>query len=606
VEGLVTRKTIVRRSIAIAIASLVVVGLAPSASSVAPRFERPIIRLDEGDTAGATVLPAHAPVPATSTGIGPGSQIWIDRPDGSFICTANFIWTKTTTTKPTKPNGKPDKKKPPVTTKTLYLGAAGHCFLPAETTATHGPGADFDPALATVRVCVDTCELGGQGGPLLGTFLPLGPVAYARQTLRGVDVSNDFGIVEIPSSAADLVRPQMPVWQGPSSVQDVTVGGGVCLYGNAAGFGEIFLTKARAGIGGGLGGNDRYWKAYIPSFQGDSGSALVTCDPDDDGLHGRGAAGILTHIAIFPETGIVGTTTSRAVEMTSQDAGIDLELMLEDGTEVTPPALEPLPPQQPITPNEAVHPVGVGGSYTWSAGPFDRQAPPEAIFEGEACSGTEPASEFCDYEFVDLDVPAGGAELTVTVSTEDAEADDFDLFVYDPAGDLVDSAATSGTPPEVVSAVVTQPGTYTIGVDPYGVTAASYSGLVELKPKTEEPPVSDGEISLGGSYSWTGDPPVDANLLFTCAELVSGFCDNELIQVNVPDGGATLVVDISADVAGDDFDLCVYTPNGTQNCVSEAGDEHFELPVTLSGVHRVGVKSFLAPSGGYGGVASLR
>lgn len=592
----------IRSSSIVALLALALGAVAPSASAATPKgpdFVRPIVRVDDRST--ATVLPLHAPVPANSTGIGPGSQILIDRPDGSFLCTANFIWTKTDTTQTRKRNGKPNKKAPPTVTKTLYLGAAGHCFLPTDKASTHGPDADFDPALATVSVCVADCEGGGQVGAILGTFAPLGPVRYARQTKGGVDVSNDFGIVEIPSSIPrDSIRPSVPVWEGPSSVEDVSEGGGVCVYGNAAGLGEIFLTKARAGIGTGLGSNGRYWKAILPSFQGDSGSALVTCGPDDSGLHGFGAAGILTHIS---GEGIVGTTTSRAVEMTKDDAGIAMQLMLEDGTEVTPP---PPPAATALTPNEEVHPVAMGGSYGWEAGPFNRLAPPEAFFFGEECSGTEPASDHCDYEFVDLAVPAGGALLTVTVSTEDATGDDFDLFVYDPDGELVGSKAAAGTPPEVVSEVVLDPGVYTIGVDPFDATDASYSGLVELDERPPpEPEVFDGEASPGAPYSWTGTPPLPVNPLFTCAEPVNAFCDDELVKVHVPSGGGTLAVDVAADAVGDDFDLCIYPPNGGQFCSSEAGDEHFQLPVTLTGVYRVGVKSFLAPQGGYSGVAAI-
>ncbi len=588
--------------------ALVMVALPSQAATVGgpskPAFQRPIIRIDDAALAPVTV-PVHAPVPASSTGIGPGSQIMIQRPDGGFICTANFIWTKTDVTQLTKRNGKLDRRVAAVVTKTKYLGAAGHCFLPVGRTSTHGTDADFDPSQARVSVCVDGCEFGDQIGPILGTFVDLGPVAHARQTKRGIDPGNDFGIVEIPQERWNLIREEVPVWEGPSSVSDVTLGGGVCLYGNGIAFGEAFPTKARAGIGQGLDETQRWWKAEVPSAQGDSGSALVTCGSDEDGLHGRGAAGILTHISPA-NAAIIGTTTSRAVEMVKQDAGIDLQLVLEDGSEVTPPPLEPLPEPVPVTPNESVHPVGLGGNHAWSAGPFTRQAPADATFFGDDCSGVEPASEHCDYEFVGLTVPDGGATLEVTVSTADATGDDFDLFVFGPEGDVVDTSLSSGTPPEVVSANVARSGTYTIAVDPFGVTDATYSGVVALEPPPP-PPVDefDGEVSPGGSYSWTGAPPAPANPAFTCADPANAFCDDERVKVNVPAGGAVLTIDVRADVAGDDFDVCVYDTLGAQTCASEAGDEHLVLPVTTSGVYRVGTKAFLAPSGGYSATASL-
>jgi hypothetical protein len=578
----------------------------PSSASALPEKERlspAIVRLEDGHP-DVNMLPAHLPVPATSTGIGPGSQLLMDRPDGSFVCTANFIWTKTTTTYPSKKNGKPDGKHP-IVTKTTYLGAAGHCFLPEGKVSTHGQGADYDPGLTAVSVCVNACEFGGQGGPVFGDFLPLGPVAFARQTKRGEAFGNDFGIVEIPSTVPkSQLRPQVPVWEGPSGIEDVSLGGQVCLYGNATVFGEVFPTKARSGIGEGIDPTGHAWKAFIPSAPGDSGSALVTCGDDGSGLHGFGAAGILTHIGGTQETArIVGTTTARAAEMTEQDTGMDLRLMLEDGTEVDTPTLAPVPEPAPITP-DVVHPVDVGGSYSWTAGPFTRTAPPESVFFGDDCSGVEPASEHCDYEFVRLNVPAGGASLQATVSTDDVNAD-FDLFVFKPDGDLLDSSLSAGTPPEVVTAVVTEAGTYTIAVDPYDASGASYAGAVELSPPPPPPAeVFDGEISMGSSYSWSGDPVLDANPGFTCADPVNAFCDDELIKVNVPTGGAMLTVDITADIAGDDFDLCVYSPSGTQTCVSETGNEHLELPVAATGIYRVGVKAFLA-TGTYSGSATL-
>jgi hypothetical protein len=113
---------------------------------------------------------------------------------------------------------------------------------------------------------------------------------------------------------------------------------------------------------------------------------------------------------------------------------------------------------------------------------------------------------------------------------------------------------------------------------------------------------------LGGApYTWTGDPPGDANPLFSCASGVDVLCDNEFVKVNVPAGGATLVIDVNADTDGDDFDFCLYTPLNAQTCYGEllTGDDHVEIPVTEAGVYRVGVKANLA-LGTYSAAAALR
>lgn len=565
--------------------------LVPTTAQSAPSkkhsdLRRPIIRVH--NRSDATVIPAHAPIPAGSTGIGPGSQILIDRPDGSFLCSTNFVWTKTPTT--------------PTAKKTMYIGAAGHCFVPEGLTSTHGPDADFDRRLASVSVCVELCEFGGQLGAVFGTFAQLGPVAYARQTKSGVDVSNDFGIVGIPKSLVRLVRPSVPVWEGPSRIRNVVDRKGVCLYGNAAGFGEVFLTKARAGVGGGLDDDNRSWKAQIASFQGDSGTALVTCDPDGSGLHGVGAAGILTHIS-GGQAAIVGTTVPRAAEMVREDLDVGLRLMLANGKEVSPPA----PPRRAtIRPDEPVHPVRIGGGYSWSAGPFDRVAPPETFIFGEACSGTKPKSSHCDYEFVRLNIPDGGATMNLRISTADPE-NDFDVFVYGPDGVLVGDAAAAGTPPERVSAVVYEAGVYTIAVDPYAVSNAKYAGRIELKPPPPPPPPPpfDGTLAKGGRYKWTGDPPGDASP-FTCADGVSELCDNEFIKIDVPTSTSKLVVDITPKTDEHRFGVCVYPPTGAQHCTGLTADPHIEIPVKLDGVYRVGVKALFAPGGTFSGVAVLK
>lgn len=264
-----------------------------------------------------TVIPAHLVTPAMAQNIGPGSHLLITIPgEGTFGCTANFVWAGGTT---------------------RYLGAAGHCFVPAGFTATHGPGADYDASGVVVRVCVSNCSFGGETGFILtGDLVQLGSVAYARQTASGGDIGNDFGVVTIPTALAPLIRASMPVFGGPTGVDTIEPAEPVCHYGNGVIVGETFLTMARVGIGGGS--ESTYWMGDLAAAPGDSGSAVVTCDSDGTGFHGRGAAGILTHLSVqvcpcdvgsltFYQGFVFGTTTARAIEM-AQEAGLSLSVVL--------------------------------------------------------------------------------------------------------------------------------------------------------------------------------------------------------------------------------------------------------------------------------------
>ena len=244
---------------------------------------------------------AGAPTPDAGDGIGPGSYLLVERSDGTFICTANYVWTDTSAT-------------------TSYLGAAGHCFLPADP-VTGEPEDDVEAGsnqwVQRVQVCVSGCAFGGQLGAVFsGELQDLGEVVYARQVTGDADVGHDFGIVTIPTDLLGLVRPAMPVWGGPTGVD--TIGAQVCHYGNAAVLGETFPTKARTGLG--LFEEDGAWFAATPSFQGDSGSAVNNCD----GVTGTTAVGILTHLTL---AGVAGTTVARAIEMVQADLGVTLSVV---------------------------------------------------------------------------------------------------------------------------------------------------------------------------------------------------------------------------------------------------------------------------------------
>jgi hypothetical protein len=259
-----------------------------------------------------TAIPVELITPEAAGNIGPGSAIVITIPDeGRFGCTANFVWAS---------GGK------------RYLGSAGHCFLPRDRTATHGPGADYDASGVVVQVCVENCEGNFRTNLLTGTWVRLDGVAYARQEFDGDAVGHDFGVVEIPRSFRDLIRLSMPVWGGPTGVQTLELGDYACHYGHGLGVGEVFLTKARIGIGGGS--DEDAWMGDFAGSFGDSGSGLEGCVNDGLGSYqGTGAIGVLTHLGIALDEStaehgtIFGTTIARAVEM-GREAGLRLSLLL--------------------------------------------------------------------------------------------------------------------------------------------------------------------------------------------------------------------------------------------------------------------------------------
>jgi hypothetical protein len=257
--------------------------------------------LDLTTTLSALSLPAQA------SGIGPGSHLLIEMDGGLFGCTASYVW---------ESGG------------SLLLGAAGHCFLPGDATATHGPGADHDPADTTVSVCVADCSFGGQlGFVITGELVELGAVRYARQASAGGDqIGFDFGVVEIPSSLHGLVRTSMPVFGGPDQAGTLSPGDQVCHYGAGVAVGEIWPTMGRTGVG--LLADDEAWFAATAAAPGDSGSALQTCALGADGITGVAAVGTLTHLSSL---GVAGTTNARSVALARDDARLSISLVLGSG-----------------------------------------------------------------------------------------------------------------------------------------------------------------------------------------------------------------------------------------------------------------------------------
>jgi hypothetical protein len=298
------RDDVTRRSVLKASAAAAGIGLAGTASAsedggLAGAEQIPCVDVTDAREEDLEAVDAASVAPETSSGIGPGSFLLISRGGATAGCTANFVWDD---------GGD------------VYLGAAGHCFLPGDTPASKSAGGSFDATNQTVEVCID-CAFGGAtglNGITGGRLVELGEVIYARQSEDGVGPGSDFGLVRIPEAARDLIDPTMPKFGGPSEAGTLEAGETACHYGNAVAFGETFLTKGRSGAG--LGSTDDVWRAATASAPGDSGAAVQTCNPSLTGLQGAQAVGALTHLTT---NGVAGTTMSRAEEMAAE-AGLDI------------------------------------------------------------------------------------------------------------------------------------------------------------------------------------------------------------------------------------------------------------------------------------------
>jgi hypothetical protein len=307
------------------------------------------------DVVDLTTVSASEPLPDQATGIQPGSQMFIEYPDGTTAgCTANFIWRDTSgpgdgdsedsedsedPADPDDPNdrglsaedGGSDDAGGPAGSDDLYIGAAGHCFIDGDATADDNAGGPdektYDVSKLTVKVCKD-CNVGGLTGLAVprGEVYELGEVEYARQVrpaedgTEGDEVGHDFGVVRIPDELRPAVDPSMPQFGGPIDVQDGAVPAGetVAQYGAGVANGEVFPTMATRGVSEGDLGSPKSWYAALRASPGDSGSPLVEYEFGS----GTDATGVLTHLTTV---GVAGTTVTRCIEMPKRD-DVDLDL----------------------------------------------------------------------------------------------------------------------------------------------------------------------------------------------------------------------------------------------------------------------------------------
>ena len=322
----------------------------------------PCVDLTDVQDRTTTVSPSE-PLPEPATGIQPGSAIVIDFEDGGASgCTANFVWRDTNTV-----IGGDDEVDDPER-HPLYLGSAGHCFLPEGVAGENAKRQEneevYDLSKVTVRVCKD-CTFGGLTDNVLrGDTYELGEVVYARQALpnedggEGEEVGSDFGLVRIPEELRPAVDPSMPQFGGPVGEEEGAVPAGetVCQFGAGYG-GEAFATQGSRGVSEGSvldddddgdGVSDR-WYAGIRASPGDSGSLLVEYEAG----RGTDAAGVVTHLAVAIGSGVggptAGTTVSRCAQMPVVD---DVTLAPNDDVQEggdEPPELEVVTAGEDVT-----------------------------------------------------------------------------------------------------------------------------------------------------------------------------------------------------------------------------------------------------------------
>lgn len=123
--------------------------------------------------------------------------------------------------------------------------------------------------------------------------------------------------------------------------------------------------------------------------------------------------------------------------------------------------------------------VSSSSGASWQGGPFVLSNP-------AACTGTSPALPGCDTYSLTVSPPSMG-HYTVEVSLSTASSsDDYDLYVYDAAGNVVDSSATSGGQ-EGVTLSDPPAGTYKVVAQVFLVVpGSSYQAKAALRQVAED------------------------------------------------------------------------------------------------------------------------
>lgn len=120
-------------------------------------------------------------------------------------------------------------------------------------------------------------------------------------------------------------------------------------------------------------------------------------------------------------------------------------------------------------------------SVTWSGGPL----PPTG---SATCNG--PNDPACDNFKLTINAPEEASVWTVTVTVTPLALDDWDLEVYDPAGNLVGDSGNNPGQVEVVVLISPATGLYTVAAAPFA--GATYTGQAVLDVPAPPPPPPPG------------------------------------------------------------------------------------------------------------------
>jgi serine protease AprX len=278
---------------------------------------------------------------------------------------------------------------------------------------------------------------------------------------------------------------------------------------------------------------------------------------------------------------------------------------------VAGPPPPPLPTE--FTPAPSQGTVTVDAPYEWSSDVVESTR--TDLVDGD-CGSTERGSG-CQRVGITLEVPAGGADLTVNLTAQDL-VDDYDFQVYRPDGFLVGEGVEVGGL-ESITEHVDAPGVYTVVVTSYSQNVTGYDADASLEVVPVEPPPPldfEGTAAPGSPFTWEGTTPFPANPAFACLPddpagtghgVGTVFCDFTNVNVQVPAGGGELTITASPDAPDTDaFTIYIYDARGNElhNGPARSGDGTYTVHVVESGVYRIAVTAFAAVAG-YTGTASI-
>lgn len=228
------------------------------------------------------------------------------------------------------------------------------------------------------------------------------------------------------------------------------------------------------------------------------------------------------------------------------------------------------------------------------------------------CDGSRSNAE-CDRKLIHVTVPVGGDNFKVVVDTEGANS--YIVYVYAPDGSLFGQSSGIGNVQEV-SALADTTGVYTVVLRPFAAVNAIYSAFAQLGP--DPSPVPGGSLSeTTPIYSWSGDTTTDSYFVFGCSgfagyRLSRNACAEEFIEVTVPTGSTTTVLDVTITANNpdvNDFNFDIFDPDGTRIGGSASDgtvDEHAVARALKSGVYKIQVRAWAAVDAQYHGTAVLR